>query len=302
MWYCAAAVLAQSVLMVGAAEHTPYSHSYVLDAPLQRIVERHDTFSESHGVVGLATNGIPFILTHYGRDGNGYLAPRPLEREFDDCGGHGDGEGHYHYHMAPVCLLKKLGAAVPPSSTWWHGEDTSPQWPQQGGSVRVGTALDGAPIFSPYHPEDGRLLRSPAFDSESPLDECHGMRKGAEYAYFLTSTPPFLPPCLSHRPGVLRGFDSKGARCGAALPGCPDHAWFRGVTRDADARRLTCGACGANTTTTHHTCGACGAANTTQHTTTKMLTTTAVAKTASWSHRSSVPYVMVSLLGVACSA
>merc|ERR1719326_2120204 len=73
-----------------------------------------------------------------------------------------------------------------------------------------------------------------------------------EYAYFLTASAPFLPPCLHHRPGTLRGFDEKGDPCSNdmehASPGCPNHAWFHGTTTDTSmvqSRRLdghaTCG-------------------------------------------------------------
>jgi len=77
------------------------------------------------------------------------------------------------------------------------------------------------------------------------------MGPNGEYAYFLTASHPFLPPCLRHRPGTLRGFEEKGSACkeGSAQSalGCPDHIWYHGTTRDSSmvAGRRLCGGSGA---------------------------------------------------------
>merc|ERR1719210_1633027 len=173
--------------------------------PKDLIPEMHSDFEASHGIVALASNSIPFVLHHYDAKSDGFLAPRELERQFDDCAGHGDDEGHYHYHFAPTCLLRSLGSAVPATDTWWHSNDTAKHWPTDGHPVRVGTTLDGFPLFGPYHPVDGSRLRSHA-GAESPLDKCHGMHMpDGEYGYFLTVDAPFLPPCLQHRLGAFTG-------------------------------------------------------------------------------------------------
>jgi len=289
---------------ISAEEYSPYSHSYTLDTSKSSVIERHDSFQESHGIIGLAINGIPFLVNHYDRDSSGFLIPRPLEGEFDDCGGHGDTSGHYHYHIPPLCLLRDLGSATPEASAWWHGgghgKDTSHHWPQFGSSVRVGMALDGAPILGPYHPLDGRLLLSPTPKVKSPLDACHGMQlSDGTYAYFLTATHPFLPPCLQHRPGLLRGFESKGVLCeeGVARPaaGCPNHPWFRGTTVDPSSalRRLT-NATASSTTTTVVVVAGSGTATTTKAVVagcSATATTTGSGADASGAHKDSVALV-----------
>ena len=75
-------------------------------------------------------------------------------------------------------------------------------------SPLIGWAIDGAPIFGPYNPDNGELVvpagaaGSDAGCSSNVLDECNGMvLENGVYAYFLTPTSPFVPPCVTG--GVL---------------------------------------------------------------------------------------------------
>ena len=238
-------IIVAPLWVVTHATFAPYSHTYTVEvsdaAPTIAADMVHSDYTESHGVIGMATNGVLFVAQHYDFTLS-VPRPRAMERQFDNCGGHGDDQGHYHYHFAPTCLLKSLGSPVPESTVWWHGNATASHWPRRGSSVRVGTALDGAAIYGPYNPIDGTLSESNAIYPGGPLDECHGMRTGdGEYAYFVTANAPFLPPCLKGRPGVLTGYDSKGAPCPSTssaepVAGCPDHKWFQGTTTDRTRR------------------------------------------------------------------
>eukprot|EP00339_Tiarina_fusa_P025278 CAMPEP_0117012566 /NCGR_PEP_ID=MMETSP0472-20121206/10548_1 /TAXON_ID=693140 ORGANISM="Tiarina fusus, Strain LIS" /NCGR_SAMPLE_ID=MMETSP0472 /ASSEMBLY_ACC=CAM_ASM_000603 /LENGTH=1529 /DNA_ID=CAMNT_0004715667 /DNA_START=109 /DNA_END=4698 /DNA_ORIENTATION=+ len=151
------------------------------------------------GIVGVAVNGVPIVYEHPGEGANTLL--------FDSCGGHGDLANRYHYHIPPVCLLRSLGGTVPRVSDWWLAPSAETQWPSKASergekSPLVGWAIDGNPIFGPYNPDNGELVvpagaGGPEECSANTLDECNGMTlENGIYAYFITPTFPFVPPCL----------------------------------------------------------------------------------------------------------
>lgn len=154
------------------------------------------------GVIGVAVNGVPIVYEHPGEAANTLL--------FDSCGGHGDLANRYHYHLPPICLLRSLGGTVPRASDWWMAPNAENQWPSQASSrgnksPLIGWAIDGHPIFGPYNPDNGELVIPTAQGdasgseecSENTLDECNGMvLENGVYAYFITPTAPFVPPCL----------------------------------------------------------------------------------------------------------
>lgn len=154
----------------------------------------------SHGgVIGVAVNGVMIVYEHPEEGANTLL--------FDSCGGHADLANRYHYHLPPICLIRSLGGTVPRVSDWWLAPSAESQWPSVSKSMEksplIGWAIDGAPIFGPYNPDNGELV-VPAGSSGSDegcaanvLDECNGMiLANGVYAYFLTPTAPFVPPCL----------------------------------------------------------------------------------------------------------
>lgn len=160
---------------------------------------RQDLNPVHDGVVGVAVNGVPIVFEHPGEGANTML--------FDSCGGHGDIANRYHYHLPPVCLLRSLGGTVPRASDWWLAPSTETQWPRRAAergnvSPLIGWALDGSPIFGPYNPDNGELVTplGASGDEEcfdNVLDECNGMElENGVYAYFITPTYPFVPPCL----------------------------------------------------------------------------------------------------------
>lgn len=150
------------------------------------------------GVIGVALNGVPIVYEHPGEGANTLL--------FDSCGGHGDLSNRYHYHLPPVCLLRSLGGTVPLVSDWWLAPSAETQWPSQAKTAEksplIGWAIDGAPIFGPYNPDNGELVVPAGAAggeecSANVLDECNGMvLENGVYAYFMTATAPFVPPCL----------------------------------------------------------------------------------------------------------
>ena len=151
------------------------------------------------GVIGVAVNGVMIVYEHPEEGANTFL--------FDSCGGHGDLANRYHYHLPPVCLLRSLGGTVPRVSDWWLAPNAESQWPSisktSEKSPLIGWAIDGAPIFGPYNPDNGELVvpagasGGDAGCSSNVLDECNGMiLENGVYAYFLTPTAPFVPPCL----------------------------------------------------------------------------------------------------------
>ena len=80
---------------------------------------------------------------------------------FDSCGGHGEAN-RYHYHLPPICLIRSLGGTVPRVSDWWLAPNAESQWPSMAKtpekSPLIGWAIDGAPIFGPYNPDNGELV------------------------------------------------------------------------------------------------------------------------------------------------
>eukprot|EP00961_Rhodomonas_salina_P186368 2516063-Rhodomonas_salina.1 len=100
-----------------------------------------------------------------------------------------------------------LGGAVPHTSNWWLASHAESQWSSHAQacaekSPLLGWALDGHPIFGPYNPDNGKLVVTAGANGEcecaaNQLDECNGMvLENGAYAYFLTQTFPFVPPCL----------------------------------------------------------------------------------------------------------
>lgn len=140
-------------------------------------------------VVGIMTNGV-------------LLDSHSQTWEYDMCNGHSDGNDQYHYHIPPICYLKSMGVPVPESDKWWISDDGKEvraygdmhkQFPETGSSPVVGWARDGFPIKALYGP-DGKLVRSALYGGD--LDECNGMGEGADYAYYITAEPPFVPTCF----------------------------------------------------------------------------------------------------------
>ena len=194
------------------ARHLQSDPNYPLYTPLKKDLRikiatapttmgvRQELDPANGGVIGVAVNGVPIVHEHTGEGANTLL--------FDSCGGHGDLANRYHYHLPPVCLLRSLGGTVPRSGDWWLAPNAETQWPghaRSSGSKSplVGWAIDGAPIFGPYSPDNGELVvpaSSSGTDDEcstNVLDECNGMvLENGVYAYFLTPTAPFVPPCL----------------------------------------------------------------------------------------------------------
>ena len=136
---------------------------------------------------------------------------------FDNCGGHGDVDHRYHYHIPPICLLQMLEGTTPTRSDWWLAAHPESQWPKKGKSALVGWALDGHPIFGPYDPDTGNLMVSGGSGCamENELDVCNGkVLENGLYAYFLSPTYPFVPPCLRGEPGLMKDPEpSKYERC-----------------------------------------------------------------------------------------
>jgi len=181
--------------------YTPLSKDLQIKIPTTQTMlrMRKDLDPNNAGVIGVAVNGVPIVYEHPGEGGNTLL--------FDSCGGHGDLENRYHYHLPPICLLRSLGGTVPRVSDWWLAPNPETQWPSHAKSFGdisplVGWAIDGSPIFGPYSPDNGELVVTSggAGDAEcttNVLDECNGMvLENGVYAYFLTPTAPFVPPCL----------------------------------------------------------------------------------------------------------
>lgn len=130
---------------------------------------------------------------------------------FDDCIGHVDKAHSYHYHLPPTCLLRQLGYTVPANNSWvkanastypsfWPTRNTNGSRPVPAAPAVVGWALDGFPIFGSYNATGDLVLG--ADHPESPLDACNGMKLGDDgsYAYYLTPTSPYSPPCLVGTP------------------------------------------------------------------------------------------------------
>lgn len=141
---------------------------------------------------------------------------------YDMCNGHSDKKHHYHYHIPPICYLKSLGVPAPTSDKWWINDagtevraygDMYKQFPSTGTSPVVGFARDGFPIYALYGPEaDSPLVRSALYGGD--LDECNGKGEGADYAYYITAEPPFVPTCLKGTVGTL-SFVTSDKKCPA---------------------------------------------------------------------------------------
>jgi len=158
--------------------------------------------TESQDTIGIMTNGV-------------LLDSHKATWSYDLCNGHSDKAHQYHYHLPPQCFLESLGVPIPSKVDWWiqrqapqqirtttatsqvlDYSDMAAQWPSNssGGTVLIGWALDGFPIYGPYD-EDGVLQRGQQYGGD--VDVCNGKtnRKG-QYGYYLTVDPPFAPPCL----------------------------------------------------------------------------------------------------------
>lgn len=70
--------------------------------------------------------------------------------------------------------------------------------------------LSGFPIKALYGP-DGNLVRSALFGGD--LDECNGMGEGADYAYYISAEPPFVPTCFKGKKIGKFSYDSSGKLC-----------------------------------------------------------------------------------------
>merc|ERR1712226_262751 len=183
------------------AAYTPLKKDLKIKVPRSPTgkISQKELDPNNGGVIGVAVNGVPIVYEHPGEGANTLL--------FDSCGGHGDLSNRYHYHLPPVCLLRSLGGTVPRVSDWWLAPNAESQWPSQATSKEksplVGWAIDGNPIFGAYNPDNGELVvpsSSSGGDAECSaniLDECNGMvLENGVYAYFITPTAPFVPPCL----------------------------------------------------------------------------------------------------------
>jgi len=183
----------------GVPRYTPIRKDLTIKIPTAPtgMRSRKDLDPANNGVVGVALNGIPIVYEHPDEGANTLL--------FDSCGGHADLSNRYHYHLPPICLLRSLGGTVPRNSDWWLAPNAETQWSRTSGnkSPLVGWAIDGNPIFGPYNPDNGELVvptGGSAGDeacAANALDECNGMvLENGVYAYFMTPTAPFVPPCL----------------------------------------------------------------------------------------------------------
>ena len=140
--------------------------------------------------------------------------PMFLDNDFgtDSHNAHTQPDGAYHYHGDPVAMYDTTGETA---------------------SGVIGFAADGFPIFGPYIDDNGtvrkvessyvlktgnRLNQSgeAAFpggtydgtfvddyewrNGEGDLDECNGMKRNGQYAYYVTHTYPWVMRCFAGTP------------------------------------------------------------------------------------------------------
>ncbi|KAJ8599637.1 hypothetical protein CTAYLR_005412 [Chrysophaeum taylorii] len=138
--------------------------------------------TSSHGLVGIAVNGVP-------------IYSEPLVYSYDSCLGHSDTHHTYHYHQPPVCLLSTLGIPTPENASWVAARRPETHWPAFGEpSPVVGWALDGFPIYGPYD-ENGTLMVGTSSENTT-LDACNGKTLKDGWAYFVTPNAPYHVGCF----------------------------------------------------------------------------------------------------------
>ncbi len=187
-----------------------YQH-YFLTIPASAGTPGAATYLEDMGeeVLGIAVNGV-------------LLDSHSQTWSYDMCNGHSDTKHQYHYHIPPFCLLNAMGVEQPAEFTWWANDavtatltfdEMAAAFAATGTPMLLGWALDGFPIYGPYD-ANGDLQQGASRD-DSELDECNGKTLDGEYAYYVTPTPPFSPPCLRGEIGSFRFF-STDLKCPAA--------------------------------------------------------------------------------------
>lgn len=144
----------QSMVGITATnQQMPRAHAFEFRISKKPVAAREKTIPDS-GAIGVAVNGVPI----FDPSTQGKVDPKTGKRpstlaagELDRCGGHAGRGDDYHYHVAPVCLIKELGA---------ERVDKNKQ--------PIGFAADGFPI-----------LALGWFDKrnnvEGQLDKCRGM-------------------------------------------------------------------------------------------------------------------------------
>ena len=154
-------------MMVGITatnQQYPTAHDYSYTFPRSPSIASAPTVP-GDGAIGVAVNGVPLFSPWT----QAALLQHTLEAgELDVCGGHAGRGDDYHYHIAPVCLIKQLGAQK-------IEQERSP----------IGIANDGYPI---------RALGwfTSANDITGRLDRCQGMTDAnGMYFYNVASTRPW---------------------------------------------------------------------------------------------------------------
>ena len=128
----------------------------------------------------------------------------------DSHNAHTQPDGSYHYHGSPMALFDQDGSIASPV---------------------IGFAADGFPIYGPYVNDDGNIRKVKSsfqlksgerqtIDGENPggnydgtfvddyeyvsnsgdLDECNGMERNGQYAYYVTDTYPWVLACFKGTP------------------------------------------------------------------------------------------------------
>lgn len=186
---------------------------------------------------GIMLNGVPIaVLTSTCWDDACEWRENPFygtkARSIDSNDAHSNSSGEYHYHGNPVDLYDNTGATV---------------------SAVIGYAADGFPIYGPYildsitqqirEVESSYKLKEGTRQSGEPdegdaytgewredyeyvealgdLDECNGMEVDGAYAYYVSSTFPYLMACFKGTPDD--SFSTRGLSARSHSHGHGDH-------------------------------------------------------------------------------
>jgi len=158
--------------------------------------------TESMGCVGYLFSG-GCVFDH--RSGDADDAPLAIYWEGDSLDpyyGHSNNVYQYHYHAVP--------------SLWSSAGDASAcehiGYMNDGGKLYGLCEVDGVELTSCYHAVDSSAEAQYESDyyfetnDSCQLDECNMYELNGEMAYFMSSTHPYVPPCMKGSVSKAKGF------------------------------------------------------------------------------------------------
>jgi hypothetical protein len=179
---------------------------------------------------GVAINGIPFdpgtaeFYNNDPRSGFNEEAKGGNGRNLglDNSNAHVQPTGSYHYHSIPWGLVRSLKSKDSQILVGWSADGFSIYVPnankdalKSSYKLRVGSREGGTNAPSGIY--DGTYTQDYEYvANHGDLDECNGKVFNGSYAYFLTTSFPFIPRCFKGDP------DDSFSRAGAKFRG-PEH-------------------------------------------------------------------------------